>query len=99
MYFLVFAVIILGTIENIWPIIAGFAATPKGYIFLGTVHHPGDYFYYLSQFTQGVSGLLQTQNLYTSERIPLTFVGWFNVLVGHLFSVIGFSSISTYHIG
>lgn len=89
-------IILLATLENFWPIIAGYMATPKGDVFLGTVHHPEDFFYYLSQFAQGATRWLTTKNLYTSENIPPTFVGWSNVLLGHLFSAIGVPPIGAY---
>ena len=91
-------IILLATLENIWPIIAGYLATPKGYVFLGTIHHPGDYFYYLSQFTQGSSRWFTARDLYTSELVPPTFVGWFNVLLGHLFHLVGVPPIPSYHL-
>ena len=31
---LVFVIILLATLENIWPIVAGYMATPKNYVFL-----------------------------------------------------------------
>lgn len=91
-------IIILATLENIWPIIAGYAATPKGAVFLGTIHHPGDYFYYLSQFAQGTTRWFTARDLYTSESIPPSFVGWSNVLLGHILHLIGFSPINSYHL-
>jgi hypothetical protein len=91
-------IILLSTIENIWPIFMGYALTPKNYMFLGTIHHPGDYFYYLSQFTQGTTRLLLTKDLYTSEPLPANLVGWFNALLGLLFSRIGISSMIGYDV-
>lgn len=91
-------IIFLSTLENIWPIFMGYALTPKNYMFLGTIHHPGDYFYYLSQFTQGATHLFLTKDLYTSEPLPANLVGWFNALLGQLFSRIGMSSMIGYDV-
>ncbi len=89
-------VIVLSTLENLVTLIMGYASTPKGSVFLGTTHHPTDYFYYLSQFAQGASRWLYARDLYTAEPIPLSFVGWFNVLLGHLFGLAGFSPQMAY---
>ena len=67
-------------------------------IFLGTVHHPADYFYYLSQFAQGAYQTFMTVDLYTSENLSPTFVGWSNVLIGKLFILFGFSPMIAYHV-
>lgn len=92
-------VLIIGAIvENIWPLFAGYSATPPGKVFLGTVHHPFDYFYYLSQFAQGTTHWLTARDLYTSERLPATLVGWSNVLMGKLGFLVGLSPQATYGI-
>jgi hypothetical protein len=78
--------------------IVGVIQPHEGYIFLGTVHHPRDYFYYLSQFTQGESRWLTTVDLYTHELIQPSLVGWSNVLAGRLLSFIGVSPIVAYQV-
>jgi len=95
---LIISIIFLATLENLWPSIAGFLTTPQGFVFLGTVHHPGDYFYYLSQFAQGSTRWLTTVDLYTAEPIHSSFVGWSNVLLGRMFHLIGVSPIPAYQI-
>lgn len=95
---LIIAIIFLATLENLWPLLVGLQQTPVGYVFLGTVHHPADYFYYLSQFTQGAYRTITTVDLYTSEVIPPSFVGWSNVALGKLFFLLGFSPGAAYHI-
>ncbi len=96
--FLVIIISLVATLENILPSIMGFQQTPANAVFLGTVHHPNDYFYYLSQFTQGATRWLTTTNLYTSEITPDTFVGWSNVLTGHLFWLLSIPAIPAYQI-
>lgn len=97
MYIIATIIILLATFENLWPLIIGFQKTPTGYVFLGTVHHPGDYFYYLSQFAQGAYRTITTIDLYTSEPISPSFIGWSNVLLGKFFFLIGLSPIIAYH--
>ncbi len=92
-----FLIILLATLENMWPLLTGYLKTPPGYVFLGTVHHPHDYFYYLSQFAQGSSRWITSVDLFTSEPIAPTFVGWSNVLTGRLFHLIGLSPLVAYH--
>lgn len=93
---LIATIILLATIENITPSIIGFLATPPDYVFLGTVHHPGDYFYYLSQFTQGESRWLTTIDLFTSEQLTPSLIGWSNVLTGKIFSLVHLSPATAY---
>lgn len=94
---LVALIIFLATLENMWPLIAGYLATPKDTVFLGTTHYAGDYFYYLSQFAQGKERLFTTIDLYTSEKLSPTIVGWVNVALGRVFSLFGVSAIPAYH--
>lgn len=96
--FLVILISLLATVENMIPSIIGFQKTPADTVFLGTVHHSDDYFYYLSQFTQGTTRFLTTTNLYSSENGPDTFIGWSNVLTGRLFHLIGIPAIPAYQI-
>ena len=90
------AIILAGTLENILPLIVGYAQTPPGMVFLGTIHHPDDYFYYLSQFTQGATRMFTTRDLYTGEAIPASFVGWSNVLMGKIGWLLGVNAQITY---
>ncbi|MEK7533239.1 MAG: hypothetical protein AAB542_02285 [Patescibacteria group bacterium] len=91
-------IIALAAFENIWPAIAGFFRTPPGFVFLGTVHHPADYFYYLSQFAQGGYRWITTVNLFTNEPVAPSFVGWSNVLVGRVFHFFGISPLIAYQV-
>lgn len=96
--FLVILISLLATVENMIPSIVGFQKAPADTVFLGTVHHADDYFYYLSQFTQGTTHFLTTTNLYSSENTPDTFIGWSNVLTGKLFHLFGIPAIPAYQI-
>lgn len=80
----VILIIALATAENMAPLVIGWLRTPPGMVFLGTVHHPADYFYYLSQFAQGQYRWITSVDLYTSEVLKPSFIGWSNVLMGHL---------------
>lgn len=78
--------------------ILGVAKTPPGYLFLGTVHYPSDYLYYLSQFTQGKDYWFGTIDLYTSEKIQPMFVWFTNVLTGHVLSLVHIPPILAYQL-
>lgn len=91
------SIIVLATAENFLPFIIGLTQTPDQYVFLGTVHHPADYFYYLSQFAQGTYRLITTTNLFSGEQAAPTFVGWSNVLMGNIFHLVGLSPLMAYH--
>ncbi len=73
-------------------------ATPKNSFFLGTVHWAGDYFYYLSQFAQGKHQWFFSYDLYTSDFKQKTLVGWVNVFLGHLFSLIRIDQLLAYQL-
>lgn len=89
-------IILFASLENVWPMFVGYAAAPKGVVFLGTIHHPGDYFYYLSQFAQGATRWFTAQDLYTSESVTPNLVGWSNVLLGRIFHLVGLPPIAAY---
>ncbi len=86
------------TAENLYPYFVGLWQTPSGAVFLGTVHHPSDYFYYVSQFAQGATRWITTLDLYTAESIGPTFVGWSNVFLGHILALFGTNPFQSYHI-
>lgn len=96
MYLVPLGIILLFSLSNIWPLIWGYMHTPPGMVFPGTIHHPSDYFYYLSQFAQHSRPFLTTINLFTTEDVPPSFVGWVNILLGKIFSLIGFSAQTAY---
>lgn len=96
--FLVSVIILVTTLLNALPIILGYANTPQWHVFLGTIHHPGDYFYYLSQFRQGQWSWMSGYNLFTNDFVQKTFVGWVNILLGKFFWFLGFDAIRAYHL-
>lgn len=97
-HFLIFSIILLATGENVAPFVIGLLRTPPGFVFLGTVHHPADYFYYLSQFAQGGYRWITTVNLFTSEPVAPSLVGWSNVFIGRIFYSVGIHPLIAYHI-
>ena len=70
--------------------------TPKGFFYLGTVHWPSDYFYYLSQFAQGREHWFASTMLFTPEKLKPVLIGWQNVLSGRLLMMTGLDVISAY---
>ncbi len=66
------------------PYLRGRQLTPPGYTYLGTVHYPTDYFYYLSQISQGEHHWLFADYIWGPEKIPASLVGWVFVFAGHL---------------
>lgn len=78
--------------------IVGLFNTPEGTIYLGTVHFPSDYFYYLSQFAQGKYSWLSSTMLYTPEKLQPVLVGWQNVLTGRILTGLGLSVILSYQV-
>jgi hypothetical protein len=95
---LAWLITIVATLETMVPTIIGFLQTPPNSIFLGTTHHAGDYFYYLSQFAQGAHRAFTTIDLYTSESIGASMVGWTNVTLGNIFYIFGIPSIVAYQV-
>src|SRR3989344_5401733 len=57
---------------------------PPNTVFIGIAHWYEDYFFYLSQLTQGAMGQWQLTNAYTLEPIPLGYNWIFNLLLGKL---------------
>ena len=95
--FLLVGIIVLATLGNLAPLLIGIARTPPDSVFLATTHHPADYFYYLSQFAQGAYRWITTIDLYTSEAIAPSLVGWSNVLLGRLGGIFGIPHVWAYH--
>jgi hypothetical protein len=76
---------ILGvTVVNLWHIIYHALNSPSNTLFIGISHHYEDYFYYLSQLTQGAQGAWGVRNLYTTEPIPSTPLWWTNIMLGKI---------------
>lgn len=91
---LIIAQLLLSQIQYI----VGKLRTPEGFYYLGSVHWPSDYFYYLSQFIQGREHWLSSTMLYTSEVLKPVFVGWQHVLAGKILLTLGFDVITSYQI-
>jgi len=78
--------------------IVGKLATPPNMVYLGTVHWPSDYFYYLSQFAQGTYNFLSSTMLFTPEKLKPVLVGWQNVLTGRILTGLGLDVILAYQV-
>lgn len=76
--------------------VVGKLHTPPGHLYLGTVHYPPDYFYYLSQMIQGRENFLRSTMLYTTEKLEPVFVGWQTVISGKIFLALGLDVIYAY---
>jgi hypothetical protein len=84
---------------NLYPFLHGLKSTPSNFVFLGTVHYPIDYLYYLSHITQGEDHILRTQYISTTEPIPNLFLGSVYVLLGKIGHILNISPIIMYQIG
>src|SRR3989338_7415431 len=78
--------------------IVGKLATPPNMVYLGTVHWPSDYFYYLSQFAQGTYNFLSSTMLFTPEKLKPVLVGWQNVLTGRILTGLGLDVTLAYQV-
>lgn len=96
--FAVTAIITLFTFLNSSNFLIGLLTSRKGEFFLGTVHWPADYFYYLAQFAQGKYSWLAGYNLYTSDYFKKTYIYAVNVFLGHIYHLLGINQIWAYQI-
>jgi hypothetical protein len=74
----------------------GLWQTPDGMVFLGTVHHPTDYFIYLSEIAQGKTRWFSSEVLQSADVPFPTLVRWVNVFWGHIWSLFGLGPIAAY---
>lgn len=95
---IVIAAILFIVFLNSLVFITGLLATPIGSVYLGTVHWPGDYFYYLSQFAQGKESWFKGFDLFTSDFTSQTYVGWVNIFLGHIFNFVRLNQFIAYQI-
>lgn len=78
--------------------IIGVIQTPPGLLFLGSVHYPVDYFYYLSLFAQGQTRWITAVDLYTHEFRDTLLLGFTNVMGGRITSLFGLPPIEGYQV-
>lgn len=90
--------ILLGVLATLLQYVVGLLRTPQNMVYLGTVHWPSDYFYYLSQFIQGRENWLASTMLYTPEKLEPVFIGWQHVLAGKILSLLGINVIFSYQV-
>lgn len=69
---------------NLFPVFYWAFKVPQNTIFIGITHWYEDYFFYLSQLTQGALGRWQLVDAYTLEPIPLGYNWIFNLLLGKI---------------
>jgi hypothetical protein len=78
--------------------IIGVIQTPSWLVFLGSVHYPIDYFYYLSLFAQGQTRWFTSIDLYTHDFRSVMLLGFTNVLSGRILYLFGFEPIAAYQV-
>src|SRR3989338_3772035 len=96
--FIVAATIFLAVFLTSLTYLAGVFAKTANAVYLGTVHWPGDYFYYLSQFAQGRYSWFLSYDLYSRDFPYKTPVGWVNVFLGRLFYLVGLDQLRAYQL-
>ncbi len=98
-----FAVILIGiaiVIIDLWHVITQWIANPPDRYFTGIAHYYADYFLYISQIAQGISGnWIMANHMYTNEKLPPAWIYWPNVLAGRIGSVFTHSPFLIYTIG
>lgn len=94
----VIAVAISIAIANSVQFFAASLRQPANTVYLGTIHYYEDYFLYVNQFLQGARGAWLTQNQYTSEPTPATFLYWPNILLGKIGGIFGLTAHISYNI-
>ncbi len=82
----VIGIIALFTLLNISSFLIALAKTPKFTVFVGTVHYPLDYFYYLSYIVQGKTHWFAGSSLFSGETTQLDFHNWIYVFFGRIWS-------------
>ncbi|OGG09603.1 hypothetical protein A2154_03020 [Candidatus Gottesmanbacteria bacterium RBG_16_43_7] len=90
--------ILIFTVLNLWHIIYSWLIRPAGSVFIGISHYHEDYFYYLSQVTQGALGNWKTENLFTTEPIGATLLWWVNIILGKISAFSGLYPWTVYTI-
>lgn len=95
-YLLVGALILVLGVANVWHVLDSYFRRPPDRIFVGITHYYEDYFYYLSQVTQGATGSWLTKNLYTGEAIPGSLLWWPNLILGKVSGLLGLAPWTAY---
>jgi hypothetical protein len=79
---IVSVIILIASVTNMWHVFYYALHRTPNTIFIGISHYYQDYFYYLSQVTQGARGAWMVKNLYTTENIPASPLWLTNILIG-----------------
>jgi hypothetical protein len=85
---LVVAIALVFSILNLLEVIVYKFKQPAHTIYIGISHWYQDYFFYLSQITQGADGEWLTHNAFTTERISPSFIWWYNILLGKITAIV-----------
>jgi hypothetical protein len=70
---------------------------PKDHVFVGMTTYFEDFYYYLDQFYQGKQGNLLTENRFSIERFPPSFVYFNHLLLGRIGGWMGWESYQSYN--
>lgn len=83
---------------NIFPFFYGLSLTPSGHVYLGTVYYPTDYFYYLSQISQGDRNNFFVDYIWGPDNLKPSLVGWLYVFFGSITHFFHITPIISYQI-
>src|SRR3989304_7875146 len=94
-FLLVSLLAILVAAGNLFQVIYHAFHRPPNSVFLGITHWYEDYFFYLSQFTQGADGAWLATNKFTTENLPPAVTWMFNVILGKVGWLVGLTPWTT----
>jgi hypothetical protein len=93
---LVTSIIAIAAIANFYHVLYyAFHRIPNT-LFVGVSHYYQDYFYYLSQVTQGAQGAWMSRNLYTTENIPASPLWFTNIAIGKIGAIFSLKPWTAY---
>lgn len=70
---------------------------PDNHVFVGMTTYFEDFYYYLDQFYQGAHGNWLTENRFSIDRFPATFIYFPHILLGKIGGFFGFESFQSYN--
>jgi hypothetical protein len=70
---------------------------PKNSVFIGMTTYFEDFYYYLDQFYQGKQGNWLTENRFSIEHFPATFIYFNHLLLGRIGGWFGWESFQSYN--
>ncbi|MFC1647297.1 hypothetical protein ACFL1A_03355 [Patescibacteria group bacterium] len=96
---IVIFIILAASVANFWHIIWHYFNRLPNTVFVGISHFHEDYFYYLTQVTQGAQGSWMIKNLYTTEAIPASPLWFTNIFIGKIAGVFNLYPWTAYNAG